>query len=269
MVIEMDKTEHNKLLLDVIIAALKGSLCETIDTRKDEKVNFQYILGQSIRQWQIPKGNWHISKAAQKVWNIITKDDIHYRDYKESFTCTCNPSLNIPTFLGTTRNFQSITHKTLTSKRKVRGKIVEGNKYVYNDIFITEHTTPVSDIILALKECYRSNEGKNTMQKLRGECTEILNKIHKTQMLKIEDRRIDECQKRLDLVKGRKCYYSYMLNTDSQKIFKQIKRKCYKTPILHEVGLEFYHEVEALRSTKWAGALTLNKPYNIEIIQKQ
>jgi len=262
----MRKAQHNKLLLNVIIAALKGSLYETIDTSKDEKVNFQYILGQSIRQWQIPKSNWHISKAAHKVWEMITKDDIHYRDYKESFECTCNPPVNVPTFSGTTRDFNSIIHKELTSKHIVRGKIVEGNKYVYNDIFITEHTTPVSDIILALKECYRSNESNNTMQKLRDECIVILNKIHKTQMLKIEDRRIDSCQKRLDLVKGRKSYYTYMLNTDSQKIYKQIKRKCYKTPILRDIGLEFYNEVEALKVKKWASALTLDKPYKIEII---
>lgn len=260
-------SEKNRVLLNIIIEAVKGALVEIVDSSKDEKVNFQYILGQSIRQWNIPSENWHTSKAALKLWALITNDEIRYRDYKETFTCKCQHSIQVPTFLGTTRKFESVILKELTSKRIVRGKEKNDNKYVYNDIFITEHTTPVSDVILALKECYcHHKESDSRKSLLSKEFVTILNKIHKTQMLKIEDRRIDECQKRLDLVKGRKSYYTYMLNTDSQKIFKQIKHKCYNTLSYNEKGSVFYAEVGSLKSKKWAAALILDKPYKIEII---
>ena len=260
-------SEKNRVLLNIIIEAVKGALVEIIDSSKDEKVNFQYILGQSIRQWNIPSENWHTSKAALKLWALITDDEIRYRDYKETFTCKCQHSILVPTFRGTTRKFESVILKELTSKRIVRGKEKNDNKYVYNDIFITEHTTPVSDVILALKECYcHHKESDSRKSLLSKEFVTILNKIHKTQMLKIEDRRIKECQNRIALVKGNKELYEYIIDTESDKLFHDVIDKCYDTQIYDATDLTLSSKVETLKSESWAGALALDKPYKIEII---
>ena len=260
-------SKKDRILLNIIIEAVKGALGEIVDSQKDEKVNFQYLLGQSIRQWKIPSENWHTSKAALKLWALITDDEIQYRDYKETFICKCQPAIQVPTFLGTTRKFESVSLKELTSKRIVRGKEKNDKKYVYNDIFITEHTTPVSDVILALKECYSHHKESDSKNLLSEEFATILNKIHKTHMLKIEDRRIEECQNRLDLVKGKKSYYEYFLKTKSKKIFNAIRKECYNTP-MYRGGIEYCKEIESLAKKPWAGALNLNEPYLIKIASK-
>lgn len=271
----MDK-QHNALLLDIIIPALKGYVQErnnglkqvVVEDEKYYKGKFSYILGQTIRHWAIPDDNWHTSKAANLLWDAIVETNISDRKkrfynvkidklrYKEPFITKKEVGgWIIPRFKGNVKDFQKID-----TSFKLQG----GKRYVFNDIFIAEHTTPVAEIMEALRQCYEA-QGRN-YKALIGEVRQILNKIHITQMLKIEDRRINDCQNRLELVRGGKSLYSYMLNVDSEEIFSQIKRKCYNTPAIEINDLVFSQKVEALKSKQWAGALTLNKEYKIAII---
>ena len=264
-------------LLDIIIAAVKGSIEVKIDATKDAKVNYQYILGQSIRQWKIPNDNWHTSKAARAVWNLLTDNDIKYRDYKEQFVCKCKNPIEISTFPGTARRFEAIIHKNFTSEHIVRGKDQKDKKYAYNEVFITEHTTPVSDIISALKESYKKHDKENTLNNLNDEFTTILNKIHKTQMLKIEDRRILNCQSRIPIVlnqlgKHEDGIYKYLIESKSDDVFNDIINVCYKDlqfesrssfDLNRYLGMIKYTKLEDIPF--WAKALNLEKPYSIEI----
>ena len=161
----------------------------------------------------------------------------------------------IPRFKGNIRKFEH-----LDTSLQLEG----GKRYVFNDIFIAEHTTPVADIMEALEQCYSIH--RHNIQDLRNKVQKILNKINITQMLKIEDRRIKECQNRIALVKGNKSFYDYIIDTDSDKLFQDIIDRCYDTQKYDASDLALSSKVEAFKSESWAGALTLNEGYKIEII---
>ena len=198
----------NELLLDVIIAALKGYVAtngkgldnDSEEARKSGTINFSYLLGQSIRQWQIPEENWHTSVAAMDVWKLLNKgytgriikikkdDNWIICGYKEKLP---KPTpIKIPRFIGTTKDFSKITVDDVYNNNT--------KQYVFNDIFIAEHTTPVSDIKDALEICYLEFKNNNKSDSdLKDAVRNILNKIHITQILKIEDRRINNCSSRI------------------------------------------------------------------------
>ena len=271
----MSDKQHNDLLLDIIIPALKGYVQERQDGLKQvivkdaeqDKGKFSYLLGQAIRHWIIPIENWHTSKAANELWDKIVKTNLTAKQskkyhkeidklrYKEPFLV--KKEVNgwiIPRFKGNIRKFEHLD----TTLR------LEGwKKYVFNDIFIAEHTTPVAEIMEALEQCY-SIHGQN-MKVLKIEVKKILNKIHITQMLKIEDRRITECQNRIALVKGNKDLYEYIVDTKSDKLFQDIVDMCYATPEYDDIDLVLSSEVEHIKTESWADALNLNDPYSIAL----
>ncbi len=287
----MTDEEHNKILLDVIIAALQGYMQgnrgDQEEPSKEEqcgevKSNFAYLLGQAIRQWRIPNDNWHTSKEAQKVWELIVDQTTSkHKDisrehlcYKETFTCKKEAEgMVIPRFKGTTRDFGKICYEKiykLDEKRKEK-------EYVFNDIFIAEHTTPIADIRDALEECYKRYNFCRI--RLRREMTLILDKIHITQMLRIEDRRIEECQNRITVLFLKKKYnggsvYEYLKNIDSQQIYKAIVGKCYSMlpPKNTQNTEEYTSTLKAVKNAngnhvpRWARAMRIDKGYSIKIL---
>jgi hypothetical protein len=58
--------------------------------------------------------------------------------------------------------------------------IVAYKKIPFNLLFIEEHTTPVSDVIKALKDAYRSDPKEQTI-------VDVLDKMHITKMRKTEN----------------------------------------------------------------------------------
>lgn len=232
----MTDKKHNELLLNVILAALKGYLEGNEGNHDPEdnilwgevKSNFPYLLGQAIRQWRIPNENWHISNAADIVWKILTNEPIGKKGYQEPFTCQASAiGKVIPTFAGTNKKYGKM--KTITINYGTRTKMT----YVFNHIFIAEHTTTVSEIRDALEGCYLVN--KFCKWKCRKEVRNILNKMHITQMLKIEDRRIIDNQNRISKIcnysnseERKKSIYKYMSTSSSIDIYNDIWEQSYK-----------------------------------------
>ena len=283
----MTDVEHNELLLDVIIAALEGYLegeqegneynhdPQENELWKDVKSNFSYLLGQAIRQWRIPDENWHTSVAADNVWNALTNEPIDKKGYKESFEC--QPSAIgkiVPRFSGATRKYGKLS--TITINKGTRNG--KGTTCVFNDIFIAEHTTTVSDIRDALEGCYLVH--RFCRWKRRNEMRNILNKMHITQMLKIEDRRIIENHNRifsersyLNPEERKKDIYNYMSITKSIDIYDNIREKCYNNlPKNTNVKTKNYKAAIKAIKQKYLGkipndykAIELRKKYDILI----
>lgn len=276
----MTKEEHNELLLDVIVAALKGYTRsknagneQNADPADNElwlevKGSFSYLLGQAIRQWIIPDENWHISVAAKELWNKLTDEDIDKRGYNESFHCKSSAvGLIVPRFAGTTRQYAKLEELT-----------VQANKsYVFNQIFIAEHTITVTDIRDALEECY--TEHKYCECLLKKEMKSILNKMHITQMLKIEDRRILDCQKRIipeecvATASSRLCIYKFLKNHSSKDVFETIKSNsyCNLPPKILSRARKYKNTIKKIQKQNkeklpnWAEATELTKTYTINI----
>lgn len=273
----MRNVERNQeMLLDVILVALKGYVRHNADennndeeARYEEKINFSYLLGQAIRQWQIPKENWHTSKNALELWKKISNQEItsHFQ-YKETFECV--RSITIPRFKGTTRDFDKIDNISKNC----------GDNIVFNEIFIAEHTIPVADIRDALVMCYKRNKGWKRL-KLKRELITILNKMHITQMLKIEDRRIETCTARVKKLREdelrktnpsptddeiRESVYKYLRDTESIKIFEDVKDNYYQCDkkTLQPTTSDYKTALSIANKENWAEAVKLAN-YPIEI----
>lgn len=262
-------TEKQELLLDLIIVAVKGFVAISQNKEEEEddlektckaaNINFSYLLGQAIRQWQIPEDNWHVSEAAQELWKKITSDEeISRFVYKETFTCAA--TTQIPCFLGTKRKFEALNITTFEEKEK----------YAFNEIFISEHTIPVSDIRDAIVECYKNH--RSFPCRLRGEIRAILNKMHITRMLKVEDRRININTKRIATLSSYPQYgsiYKYLKYT-TDNIYEEICKKCYSDleyskERLENEKLQEYKNFAYTHS--WAKSIDISSIYSIIIEQ--
>ena len=290
----MDKQIHdeNELLLNVILAALEGYANapkskkkhkkngeESEDAGKSGQIEFNYLLGQSIRQWQIPDENWHTSKAAQAVWDLIVEKNPDPKKkfktnlcaeklcYKEPFICKKELELaEIPRFKGTTKDFKSIDLLPIEA----------GRPYVFNDIFIAEHTTPVSDIKDALEQCYNSNKKiieKQGICAIREDVRKILNMIHITQMLKIEDRRINKSSGRLKEMYGKNNIYKTLSSKESKDVFADIRDQYYykglrytKTPSPNRDDIVYQKALQIANEFDWAEAVKLDPEFKIKIL---
>ena len=137
--------------------------------------NLRYLIGQLIRQYHIPNGNWHISAAARDRWDALTTANIkgfHYRDVVICDKLTSSAVYEL--YKG--------ANKTGTPTRLHRGA-----KFQFRQMFHEDHVIPVSLIIDELKN--RPNPTQNDIQ-----C--ILNGMHLCVILKEEDRRIGRTQNR-------------------------------------------------------------------------
>lgn len=286
----METKDSNELLLDVIIAALKGYVetngkgldNDSEEARKSGTINFSYLLGQSIRQWQIPEENWHTSVAAMDVWRLLNKgyigriikikkdDNWIICGYKEKLPEPT--SIKIPRFIGTTKDFSKITVDDVGSNNT--------KQYVFNDIFIAEHATPVSDIKDALEICYRELGDVDT---LRESVRTILNKIHITQILKIEDRRINNCNSRIKEIESvkkklsnnnnqdiKQILYEYLKSTEADVVYKELCSCSYSNLSPEKQRKKLDTESESYKKAKqiancetWAKAVELesHEPY--------
>ena len=273
-----ETNDSNELLLDVIIVALKGYVetngkgldDDSEEARKSGIINFSYLLGQSIRQWQIPRKNWHTSKNARSVWKMITgKDKIPYYQYKETFISAKH--IFIPHFEGTTRDYSKVELKELQ----------KDTKYVFNDIFIAEHTIPVADVRDALEEYFMDSKGKLSDRELKEGIKKILNAMHLTQMLKIEDRRIKNNSKRLKQAYTNGTRYDYLINSKPKDVYEDVCKRYYRNLSFTQkknFDISKYKEkIQVLKDLHngeipdWAKSLDLEDPngYTIKIAEKK
>lgn len=193
-----ERQQMNAPLVEMIKQALIG-----INSSKKiagRFASYGYLLNQCVRQYVIPQGNIHVTKAAAKLWEDLglSKDDILKIEYRDTIIpqITC---YNVNTYRG-------------VKKYGIEPLEVEaGKKRPYNSLFIDEHTTPVADVIEALKSKCGSSPCEDDIVK-------VLEKMHITKMRRIENINIKPSF-------GRIKPEEYNAN-QSDEILKIIKKRC-------------------------------------------
>lgn len=255
----------NDLLIDIIIATLKGkkNYGAYSASANANPVGFSYLLGQAIRQYIIPSENWHVTEAAACAWFAITGNQYNASNggidkyfYKETFVPAKTANMQVPTFKG-------------TNKTDLISVKINSTPMCFNAIFIAEHTTPISDIIKILEEyydTYTKNKNNISLQQLQNDMhndvKNILDKIHITRMLKIEDRRITKCSGRIqELAKGQnQSPLTYINNIDSAHLFNTLRATYYASLPLQQISNNSQYN----QQYTWDTAVS-DSPYTITI----
>ena len=161
----------NEAIIKSIIVLLKAyrTFHGQINIDKAALISFRYLLGQSIRQYDIPIENYHISQAAFERWEQLSKDKIeryHYRDLVK-----CNNLTKLYRF----KQFKG------ASKSGNPRKLHPNGSFVFRDMFHEDHVIPVSLILNELIKIKTVDENSVKVQ---------LNKMHICIILKEEDRKL-------------------------------------------------------------------------------
>ena len=159
----INRDTWNDLLITIIESALKGTKlgCENM-------IAYRYLLNQSIRQYIIPENNWHLSKAADSLWNSITSCDIRKYNYRQLIKCDCANQTQAKKYQGNSLQGSPI-------------KISKNDLIPFNQLFTAEHMTPIADVIKELEKL--SNPSRQNIQK-------ILDQIHICRITKEDDKQI-------------------------------------------------------------------------------
>lgn len=152
--------------IQILLSALKNM---------DDHRGLCYLLGQSIRQYDVPKENHHVSEAANNLWKKLTQgsiDNFHYRD-----TVKCDNlkiECKVKSYIG--------------NSSKEKEKTLHPNEtFVFRELFHEDHVIPVSIIIKNLLKLPDIDE------KSIKDC---LDKMHLCVLLKEEDRKIGRTRNR-------------------------------------------------------------------------
>lgn len=161
------RAEVNSPLVNMIKSAL-DALDNGYQRPKDSYgADYKYLLNQSIRQYLVPESNLHVTEEADKLWKALgIKENILFYKYQDSI-CPTQTMSSVKTCKG-------------PSKVSKSEDIVDYKKIPFNLLFIEEHTTPVSDVIKALKEAYYPDPKEQTI-------VDVLDKMHITKMRKTEN----------------------------------------------------------------------------------
>lgn len=160
----------NDAIIDAILCFLKEYKKE--NTKKqhntDDLEGLHYIIGQTIRQYNIPKKNYHLSKGANDLWNKLSKDDIMDYHYIETVVCDkLSKPIICKSYKGASKTGDFLS-------------LSKNSKFVFRQIFHEDHIVPVSLIWEAIRD---NPMDKQSLKKL-------LDKMHICYLLKEEDRRI-------------------------------------------------------------------------------
>lgn len=155
---------------------------------KKDLDGLRYLLGQSIRQYNISPNKRHISQAAKGRWDEISKDNIKKYQYRDVVVCN---NLKVPTqyklFIGANGKGNPTTLNPNTT-------------FVFRQMFHEDHVIPVS---LVLNEMITNRIVK------RQEIKNLLDMMHLCVILKEEDRMIGRTRNRtLDYLKNVKNVYN-------------------------------------------------------------
>ena len=167
---------------------------ETVnDSSYDEnQIRSKYLLGQIIRQYNIPASNWHISVKAQKLWNDIVAGEVKIDgyDFQQLFSidenCPCKDVGNI--------------------------RIKKNKRYRFNQFFQAEHIIPVYVIKDELDKLVNDKSSKKKEKILIEDMRKVLEKIHICRITRDEARRLPvkrevDDSKKLDYSEYYKTFY--------------------------------------------------------------
>ena len=169
---------------DIIIAFLKSHknkdyahpYIESFYKGKNVSIwNTHYLLGQILRQFNIPEERYFISEKSLNKWKEITNKNIRDFYYREKVVCE-NDNVEIEEFKG-------------ASKKGITRIINKGDTFIFRDVFHLEHMIPIKvieDELLSLKDDELDYDHVDS----------ILNKLYICRILKTEDRKIENKYKR-------------------------------------------------------------------------
>ena len=172
--------KNNKMKNEAIIKSIKILLEAFIANKaEDNEVDngsLSYLLGQLIRQYDIPKEHRHISKNAQARWDLlnVTKGNIEDYHYRNKVTCYPSKPMCFEFYNGAKKKGESRT-------------ITKGSHFLFREMFHEDHVIPVSLIKEKLVDLNPINE---------KEIKEWLEKMHICVILKEEDRKISRTKVR-------------------------------------------------------------------------
>ena len=142
---------------------------------KDSLGSLRYLLGQSIRQYDIPVQNHLMSQAAHSRWTELTTANIMNYHYRDIVVCD---------------NLSKPVQHALFNGSKKRGTLTtltKGYKFHFREMFHEDHVIPVSMIL-------------DEMIKMQAvdylSIESLLNQMHICVLLKKEDRKIGRTRNR-------------------------------------------------------------------------
>ena len=159
--------------------------------------NTHYLLGQVLRQYDVPLERNYVSKKAKELWHKLgIKEDINNFFWKENLDCNCE-NVVVKCYTGASNKYEEKT-------------VSLGTKLEYRSVFHNEHIIPIDLIREELERL--ADENNLTDEKIE----ELLNKICICRITKEEDRSIKYKYKRsLDL---RTCYNEVYKKTNNEPI---------------------------------------------------
>lgn len=137
--------------------------------------SLKYLINQSIRQYDIPPNNLHVSEKALKQWKDLTTSKIEDYHYNDKVICD-----------------NQIKTKSIKLYKGANGKgnykkLSLGDSFKFNAIFHEDHVIPVS---LILKEIVKLEIINYNSIK------DILDMMHICVILKEEDRKLGRTKER-------------------------------------------------------------------------
>lgn len=161
----------NEAIIKSIQILLEAFIANKAEGNKVDNGSINYLLGQSIRQYDIPKEKRHISKDAQARWDSlnVTIGNIQDYHYKKKVTCYPSKPMCVNLYTGAKKEGKPRT-------------ITKGSHFEFREMFHEEHVIPVSLIKKKLVDLNPINE---------KEIKELLEKMHICVILKDENRIIN------------------------------------------------------------------------------
>lgn len=158
--------------IDLIICFVKSiNYNKVIDDGKHKIEGTKYLLNQILRQYDIPKQNYLITKKAIDLWQQLSNDNINNYFYRDTVVCKNTLPVDVKIYKN---NSNSFTYLTLN----------KDDKFTYKDVFHNEHIIPIEIIIRQLVDLDKNNKlDYNNVEN-------VLSNIYICRMLKEEDRKI-------------------------------------------------------------------------------
>jgi len=165
----------NNVILDIIIALTNG-------IKNGGQINVDgltlsgsnYLLGQVIRQYRLPKDYFFCSEKAMVLWKSLTSCDIMNFSFQDRVPCDKANKVIVKEYKGNS--------KTYTEREITLGQVIS-----YRAVFHDEHIVPVNIIIEQLCKIETI-----TYDSVKA----VLDKIRICKMLKEEDKVIVNRSKR-------------------------------------------------------------------------
>ena len=121
--------ESNQHLVEAIITLLEG-YCQH-EGNKRRQNDYKYLACQCIRQYASPSNHYHVSVAAQELWDKLTTKRIEDYFYRDPIVLDkLDLPLELPVYYG--------------ASKKGHPRLLDRNsKIVFNNLFQCDHVVPV------------------------------------------------------------------------------------------------------------------------------